>query len=160
MRRLQFTSAFSGLLMLFLACLSSCENRPLHDNASVSPREIHEDIKFHFDEIEVDGVQYLILEKDNNNPHEGFGFMAFRANVLMEKQDTLIAYMKTITDLNTRIYAKLYGTSLEESQQITQDIFDQYLQAEQAEIDKLEEEKLSSDMLGRANSDSTALRED
>jgi hypothetical protein len=135
-----------GSIALSLLLFFSCENRPLHDNAEVSPREIHEDIQFHFDEIEVDGVEYLILEKDNNNPHEGFGFMAFRANVLIEKQDTLIAYMRTITDLNTRIYSKLYNQSLAESQELTDELFKKYLEIEQAEILQLEQEKLSNDM--------------
>ena len=43
-----------------------------------------------------------------------FGFMAFRANKMMEKQDTLLAYMRTITELNTLLYAKMYNKSIEE----------------------------------------------
>ena len=50
----------------FPVLMFSCQNKPLQDNSEISPREIHENIQFHFDEVEVDGVEYLILEKDNN----------------------------------------------------------------------------------------------
>jgi len=33
-----------------------------------------------FDIIEIDGCEYLILERDRNNPHEGFGFMSHKGN--------------------------------------------------------------------------------
>lgn len=140
--------------------LHSCENRPLQDNSEISPREIHENIQFHFDEIEVDGIEYLILEKDNNNPHEGFGFMAFRANKMMEKQDTLLAYMRTITELNTLLYAKLYNKSLEESQELVNELYEKNLAIELDEINRLEKNKLSSEMVGRAGLDSLENAED
>ena len=135
----------------------SCQNRPLQDNSELRPREIHEDIQFHFDEIEVDGVEYLILEKDNNNPHEGFGFMAFRANKMLEKQDTLLAYMRTVTQLNTLIYAKLYNKSKEESEAMVSELYEENLRIELDEIYRLEKTQLSSDLLGRASGDSVKI---
>ena len=141
-RRPHFIS--QAVMASLLAILVSCENKPLHDNSEIKPREIHEEIQFHFDEIEVDGVEYLILEKDNNNPHEGFGFMAFRANKLMEKQDSILAYMRTVLELNTQIYARVNRQSLEESQQHTDELLNRYMGMEQKEISQLEEEKLSN----------------
>jgi hypothetical protein len=137
-----------GLSLLCLIVMTGCENRPLQDNSEMKPREIHEDIEFHFDEIMVDGVEYLILEKDNNNPHEGFGFMAFRANKLLEKQDTILAYMRTVTQMQALIYAKLYNKSLEESQQLVDDLYEENLKIELDEIYRLEKTKLSSEYLG------------
>lgn len=99
---------------------------------------------FHFDKIRVDGIEYLILEKDNNNPHEGFGFMAFRANKLMEKQDTLLAFMHTLTELQTRTYAKLHRIPLEEARAEVADIFAEFLKLEQGELDELEKSDLTS----------------
>ena len=93
-----------GLSLLF--SLQSCENRDLNEGEAFKPREIHEKITFHFDRITVDGIEYLILEKDNNNPHEGFGFMAFRANKLMEKQDTLLAYLRVNMELQNQIFVE------------------------------------------------------
>lgn len=141
----------------FPVLMFSCQNKPLQDNSEISPREIHENIQFHFDEVEVDGVEYLILEKDNNNPHEGFGFMAFRANKMLEKQDTLLAYVRTLTELNTLLYAKLYNKSLEESQEFVGELFDENLKMELPEITELEENRLSSELLGRANQDSSRI---
>ncbi len=128
--------------------LISCENQALHDSEEFRPREIHEDIQFNFDRIMVDGVEYLILEKDNNNPHEGFGFMAFRANLLMEKQDTLLAYMRAISDMQVMIYSKVSGQSLSQSEKIRDDLFNTYLDMEQKEIEALEQKGLSSENLG------------
>lgn len=126
----------------------SCENRPLSDNSEMRPREIHEDIEFHFDEIMVDGVEYLILEKDNNNPHEGFGFMAFRGNKLLQKQDTILAYMRTITQTQTLIYAKLYNVPLAKAQEEIDKLYQNNLLIELDEIYSLERTKLSSEYLG------------
>ncbi len=120
-----------------------CENRALHDSEEFRPREIHERIEFHFDRVEVDGIEYLILEKDNNNPHEGFGFMAFRANRLMEKQDSIIAYVKTIKEMQTLIYAKLYGVSDEAASNVTDQILNGKMQEQLGDILRLEQTKLS-----------------
>ena len=157
---MRYLSSLLSVTILSAGLFTGCENRPLQDNSEISPREIHENIQFHFDEIEVDGIEYLILEKDNNNPHEGFGFMAFRANKMMEKQDTLLAYMRTITELNTLLYAKLYNKSLEESQQYVDELYEKNLAIELEEIYRLEENKLSSELVGRQEADSTTVTEE
>lgn len=121
-----------------------CKNRDINEGEEFRPREIHEDMPFHFDRISVDGIEYLILEKDNNNPHEGFGFMAFRANKLMEKQDTIMAYMRTINEVQARIYAKTYNLPLEDARKEVYGIFEEFLKLEQPELDRLEESNLTS----------------
>lgn len=129
-----------AILVLFLV---GCENRALHDSEEFKPREIHENIEFHFDRIEVDGVEYLVLEKDNNNPHEGFGFMAFRANKLMEKQDTTLAYLKTVLEMQELIYSRLYNVSLAASKDISGNLLQENINAQMAELKKLQEMELS-----------------
>jgi hypothetical protein len=124
--------------------VTACENRSLHDADEYRPREIHENIEMHFDRIVVDGIEYLILEKDYNNPHEGFGFMAFRANKLVEKQDTVIAYLRTISDMQVMNYQKLYGVSSTKATALRDTLFNKYLKAESSELIELEKQKLES----------------
>ena len=134
--------SISALLLIMLA--SGCRNKALNEGEAFKPKERHENITFHFDPIEVDGVDYLILERDNNNPHEGFGFMAFRANVLIEKQDSLMAYLQTVTEMQTRIYAEITQTPLEDAQAITDQILQENLDSQLKEIQKLESEEFVS----------------
>lgn len=134
-----FVYSFFTLLLLTLAC----KNRALHDGDEFKPRIIHED-ELSFDRIEVDGIEYLILEKDYNNPHEGFGFMAFRANQLMEKQDSVLAYLRTIGDMQSLIYARLYNVSLEQANQIKDTLYKKNLEIEQTELYRLERSRLLS----------------
>ena len=115
-----------------------CKNRILNEGEEFKPKEIHESVKFQFDRIEGDGLEYLILERDNNNPHEGFGFMAFRANQLMEKQDSILAHLKTIEDFQSRIYARLFAISLEDATALRSELFNQYLKEEQEDLLELE----------------------
>lgn len=133
-----------------LATMMSCENRDINEGEQFKPREIHEDIMVHFDKITVDGIEYLILEKDNNNPHEGFGFMAFRANKLMEKQDSLLAHMRTIQELQIKTLAAVSRRSVEDVTAETEEIFLRYLNIEQDELNQLEQNNLKSD--SRTNS--------
>jgi len=131
-------------LIITVALLVSCENRELNEGEAFKPREIHENISFSFDKITVDGVEYLILEKDNNNPHEGFGFMAFRANKLIEKQDTVLAYLRSMAEMQIRMNATLtkreIGTVRDEFVQV----FDFYLSEERNDLDQLEKADLKS----------------
>ena len=106
---------------------SGCKNRPINEGEAFKPKERHENITFHCDPIEVDGVDYLILERDNNNPHEGFGFMAFRANELLMKQDSLMAYLKTVNQMQSLIYAQLTDLTPEEAQALTDQLLHQNL---------------------------------
>ncbi|REE02156.1 hypothetical protein [Marinoscillum furvescens] len=133
-----------------LATMMGCENRDINEGEQFKPREIHEDIMVHFDKITVDGIEYLILEKDNNNPHEGFGFMAFRANKLMEKQDSLLAHMRTIQELQIKTLAAVSRRSVEDVTAETEEIFLRYLNIEQDELNQLEQNNLKSD--SRTNS--------
>ena len=140
---------YAILLISLWVFTSSCENKALNDSEEFRPREIHDEVQFHFDRIEVDGVDYLILEKDNNNPHEGFGFMAFRANVLLEKQDTVLAYLKTITEMQSHLYAQLSRKSIEKSMAFTDSIFNKNLETQLQEIKELEESTLTSKYIDR-----------
>ena len=68
-----------GVLLCLLCLGTGCRNR------EVSSRSRTEEIQvidrfYHFHVIEVDGCQYLFLELDRNNPHEGFGFFSHRGN--------------------------------------------------------------------------------
>ena len=123
---------------------TGCKNKSINEGDVFKAKELHENITFHFDPIEVDGVDYLILERDNNNPHEGFGFMAFRANVLIEKQDSLMAYLQTVTEMQTRIYAILTKTPVEEAQAITDLLLQNNLNEQLKDIRKLESEEFVS----------------
>ena len=104
----------------------SCENREVHsNNEEDSSTETFKDmpvegIETHFNRITVDGIEYLILERDRNNPHEGFGFMAFKANKLMDKQDSIMAYLSVQLDNQAQILALLKNTSREQEAALIQ----------------------------------------
>ncbi|WP_258104809.1 hypothetical protein [Marinoscillum sp. MHG1-6] len=134
------------LPIAYLTCLGfliGCENKDLTEGEAFKPREIHEEISFHFDKVTVDGIEYLILEKDNNNPHEGFGFMAFRANKLMEKQDTVISLLKTIKEQQNEVLSAITGQSLREVRYRSDKMFERFLEEESSEFLKLEGKDLS-----------------
>ncbi|MFY0601801.1 MAG: hypothetical protein JXR03_19155 [Cyclobacteriaceae bacterium] len=135
---------YFAISLLLAGFIYSCENRDLNEGEAFKPREIHENISFNFDKINVDGVEYLILEKDNNNPHEGFGFMAFRANSLLEKQDTVLAYLKTVTALQNKILSEITETPLDEVEALTNALFLKNLNEEEVELEKLEGSNLRS----------------
>lgn len=135
------TIGASYILMALLA-FSGCKNRDINEGEEFKPREIHENMVFNFDKIEVDGVEYLILEKDNNNPHEGFGFMAFRANKLMEKQDTLLALLKTIKDIQVKTYMHISNRNPEIVQQEADQLYHYYLNQEGVELEELNKNEL------------------
>lgn len=134
----------AGLLLILSA--TTCKNRDINEGEAFKPREIHEDIVFHFDKIEVDGVEYLILEKDNNNPHEGFGFMALRGNRLIEKQDTVLAYLRTLTEVQTRMYAMMSRRTYEDTKVEVSELFKTYLDQE-SELLKLEQNSLRNESI-------------
>ncbi len=141
-RRNSIRIAVYAFAALFL--LKGCRNRDINEGEQFQPREIHEDIMFNFDKITVDGIEYLILEKDNNNPHEGFGFMAFRANKLMEKQDTILAYLKTIREMQARNYAINTRKTFDEAMSEADAILLYHLEEEQADFQRLEQSELRS----------------
>ena len=131
-------------MVIGLVLLAGCKNRDINEGEAFQPREIHENISFHFDKVSVDGIEYLILEKDNNNPHEGFGFMAFRANKLMAKQDSVLAYLKTLTDLQVRTYAAATRRSVEDVQVEANELLEFHLGEETKELKQLESSDLQS----------------
>ena len=130
------------LIAVLLITVAGCENKPI--NEGFRAKEIHEKIDFHFDRVVVDGVEYLILERDTNNPHEGFGFMALRANSLLRKQDSILAYVQTIADLEMRTYAHVLNISEDEARLIRDDIFQSYLDKSMGDMKELEKESLMS----------------
>ena len=69
---------FGGLSLSSFGCLPIL---PEEESASSTTTDVEineEDLNF--TTITVDGCEYLILERDRNNPHEGFGFMAHKGN--------------------------------------------------------------------------------
>ena len=99
-------------LLLALLILYACgPNREVSMDQGPGVREIHDSIEVHFDEVTVNGVDYLILEKDRNNPDEGFGFMALKGNLLVHHTDSAIAYLRTILEVQAKILAKLDSVS-------------------------------------------------
>lgn len=101
--------------LILVLLFSSCKNRDINEGEEFKPREVNEDYQnFHFNKIVYDGVEYLITERDNNNPHEGFGFMAYKANKLEQKQDSILSYLQAVAEIQKRIYAKLYNLTEEQ----------------------------------------------
>ena len=134
------------ILSICLGCLWACENRELNEGEKFRPREVHDDFKnSHFTRVTVDGVEYIMMERDNNNPHEGFGFMAFRANSMIERQDTTIAYLKAIYELQVRMYAQSSRRSLESVRSEADTLFNFYLNIESADLQKLESDSLTAE---------------
>lgn len=113
-----------GLMMIWTI---SCENRDVGSTEGPNFREIHEDIQYHFDLVEIDGNEYYILERDRNNPHEGFGFMAMKANRSIANQDSIKAYLKTVLDIQTQILARQTNQPLKEVEKSIDTLFDFHL---------------------------------
>jgi len=133
-----------SVILLVLIISSGCENQSLSEDEKFSTREIHENVQWHFDKIEVDGAEYLILEKDNNNPHEGFGFMSIRANTLLQKQDSILAYLRANQKMQAKIYAALNGISEEDALAINDRLYNQSLMSQSQELQDLSEQNHAS----------------
>lgn len=130
------------LILLTLAC----ENSDINEGEEFRPRAVSDSFEdSHFQRVYVDGVEYLMMERDNNNPHEGFGFMAFRANKLMEKQDTVLAYLKSLQVFQNKIYAKVSNISEKQAQIEFDQVFSDNLLLEKRELDELEQENLNTE---------------
>ncbi len=128
-----------------LVLVSSCRNKDINEGEEFRPRAVSDSFEdSHFQRVRVDGVEYLMMERDNNNPHEGFGFMAFRANKLMEKQDTVLAYLKTLQTFQNKIYARVSNISEEQAKIEFEQIFEANLLLEKKELDELEQEDLNT----------------
>ncbi|MEL6558214.1 MAG: hypothetical protein AAFQ94_08525 [Bacteroidota bacterium] len=96
------------LIVLFLVFFG-CKNRdvnpvssgtlPMHERNAIDPKE--------FDTVRVGGHDYFIMERDRNNPHEGFGFMSLNPIRMIEKQDSILAYQQLLLRNQIRIIEKL-----------------------------------------------------
>ncbi len=129
----------------FALMLSSCRSSDINEGEEFRPRAVSDSFEdSHFQRVKVDGVEYLMMERDNNNPHEGFGFMALRANTLMEKQDTVLAYLKTLQAFQNKIYARVSNISEDQAQVEFEEIFNANLLLEKKELEELEQEDLNT----------------
>tara|TARA_X000001036_G_C20689568_1_gene808936 strand:- start:2126 stop:2551 length:426 start_codon:yes stop_codon:yes gene_type:complete len=131
-----------SLLVLIISV--GCKNESLSEDEKFATREIHENVQWHFDKIDVDGVEYLILEKDNNNPHEGFGFMSIRANNLLQKQDSILAYLKASQQMQAKIYAALNGISEKKAIDLNENLYNQVLMKKSQELKQLSKQNHTS----------------
>lgn len=123
---------------------AGCSNHDINEGEEFRLRAVRDSFdKVEFAKVTVDGVEYLMMERDNNNPHEGFGFMAFRANKLIEKQDSIISYLKAMQFYQNRMYARMFNISEEEAQIQYEQTFQGFLKLER-ELDDLEKEDLRS----------------
>lgn len=115
------------ILLILATLLISCENRDVNHGDGPNFSEIHEDINYHFDKTVIDGMEYYILERDRNNPHEGFGFMALNGKKIKQNQDSIKAYLKTIMELQVIAAAKQQGAKKEKMELFAEDLYHYYL---------------------------------
>lgn len=133
----------SLIMLILMSGFMGCENREINEGEEFRPRAVNDNFDdTHFTKITVDGVEYLMTERDNNNPHEGFGFMAFRANKLIEKQDTIISYLRTMNHFQSKMYARFYNISEDSALNAFGLKFQEFLQKENNELKSLERETL------------------
>lgn len=138
------TKNINSLLVIGFLLVVGCKNRPINEGEQFQPREIHQNIVWTFDNITVDGIDYLILQKDNNNPHEGFGFMALRGNYLFSKQDSIMAYLKAQKEVQTLMLSLLSKSSLEQADQQVTAIYAESLKAYEKRLIELRAETHSN----------------
>lgn len=125
--------------------LFSCKNRNLNEGEEFRPREVHDSFQdSHFAKVTIDGVEYLIMERDNNNPHEGFGFMAYRGNQMIEQQDTALVYLRAIYEFQVQMYAELSGQAVSQIRKKSDSLFQHLLKKEESSLIQLEEDSLKS----------------
>ncbi|MEM6738110.1 MAG: hypothetical protein AAF620_18785 [Bacteroidota bacterium] len=130
--------------IIITSFLLGCKNRDINEGEEFRPRPVKDRFdNSHFTKITVDGVEYILMERDNNNPHEGFGFMAFRANRLMEKQDSIISYLRSLQVYQNKMYARMFNLSEEEAQNQFHNTLKDFLLLEKQELEELEKEELT-----------------
>ena len=139
------TSNFWIIVLFLFTTVVSCENRDVNHADGPNFNEIHEDIQYHFDQVEIEGHEYYILERDRNNPHEGFGFMAMKANRTMANQDSIKAYLKTLLDIQTSLLAVSNGISQEEAESTVDELFKYNLTRTKSLKDFAKQEKAKKD---------------
>jgi len=132
-------------ILLAAFCLFGCSNRDINEGEEFRLRAVKDSFdNVEFAKVTVDGVEYLMMERDNNNPHEGFGFMAFRANKVIEKQDSIISFLKAMQFYQNKMYARMYNLSEEEAQLQFNGTFQEFLLLEKQELEDLNREDLNS----------------
>lgn len=137
------------LIAAIIVSVMSCQNRDINEGEEFRPRAVNDSFEDqHFTKVTVDGVEYIMTERDNNNPHEGFGFMAFRANTMLEKQDTLISYLKTLQFFQNKVYSRIYGISLDSGQAEFDAKLLEFFALETKELEELEREDLTNTSSG------------
>lgn len=140
MRQLKTT-----VVIILILAIAACENRDVNSTDGPNFSEIHEDIHYHFDKVAIDGSEYFILERDRNNPHEGFGFMALKGTDLKQNQDSIKAYLKTVLELQVQLMAIMNNTSKDESSSYAEELFQFHLESSKSPIysqpESQEEEK-------------------
>ena len=135
------------IILVFLGSVFflQCGNHDINEGEEFRPRAVPDDFNnTHFTLVEIDGVEYLMTERDNNNPHEGFGFMAFRANKMMERQDSIISYLRSMQYYQNKMYARMFNISEEEAQLQFNQTYDWFLSLESEELEDLIKEELRS----------------
>ncbi|SHJ42189.1 hypothetical protein SAMN04488028_10159 [Reichenbachiella agariperforans] len=119
----------------FLLIGTACENRDVNAGDGPNFSEIHENINYHFDHTVIDGVEYHILERDRNNPHEGFGFMALNGKKIRDNQDSIKAYLKTLLELQIIAAAKRQNTTTKEMESHADELFKFYMKSSKTPLD-------------------------
>jgi len=99
----------SYFVLLSLIALSSCKNKDVNPiNNDTLPMHERKPIKdSDFDTVTIEGSTYYIMERDRNNPHEGFGFMALKGTDILNKQDSILAYQQLLLSNQIRILERL-----------------------------------------------------
>ena len=132
-------------ISIIALALAACQNHDINEGEQFRLRAVKDNFdNVEFAKVTVDGVEYLMMERDNNNPHEGFGFMAFRANKVIEKQDSIISFLKAMQFYQNRMYARMYNLSEEEAQIEFNGTFQEFLSLERKELEDLRREDLNS----------------
>lgn len=132
-------------ILSFSLLLLGCQNHDINEGEEFRLRAVKDSFdNVEFAKVTVDGVEYLMMERDNNNPHEGFGFMAFRANKVIEKQDSIISFLKAMQFYQNKMYARMFNLSEEEAQAQFDESFQNFLSLEMKELQNLNREDLQS----------------
>ena len=109
--------------LVIIVFMWSCKNKEVNHEDGPNFNEIHENLRAHFDEVNIGGNDYYILERDRNNPHEGFGFMALKGNKIFQNQDSIKAYLKTLIDIQVQLLARRTNQPLKEVEKNTNELF-------------------------------------
>ena len=77
---MKYLSDHIQLFFISLLLCTACENREINRTTSQMQQLNQLEGQYEFHVIKIDNCEYLLLELDRNNPHEGFGFMSHRGN--------------------------------------------------------------------------------